>query len=251
MSGIGSGSGTVSCVLLTRARPAFFSEAVRGFLAQDYPDRELVVVDDGDRPVEALLPADDRIRYFHLAGRPSIGEKRNFGCRHARGEYVAHTDDDDWYPPDRLTRQVGALSAAGASICGTRRLYFLDLLVERAWLYSYPRADWLAGASLVYRRAVWQRSAFRLVQVGEDWSFVRSAFRGTGGLVDLDDPGLCVATLHGQNANPKRPDAYWTAVDVAMVAARMGEQANAYRVAAMAAAAGAPASALAGVASRQ
>jgi O-antigen biosynthesis protein len=51
----------VSCIMPTCDRLEFVPEAVRGFLKQDYPDLELVIVDDGIHPVESVLPADPRL----------------------------------------------------------------------------------------------------------------------------------------------------------------------------------------------
>ena len=53
-----------SCPRSTAAR--FVPQAVRYFLRQDYPAKELIIVDDGPEPVSDLLPADDRIVYHRL-----------------------------------------------------------------------------------------------------------------------------------------------------------------------------------------
>jgi hypothetical protein len=62
------------------------------------------------------LPDDPRIRYI-ATGAPlrSIGAMRNEACQLARGEIVAHWDDDDWYGPQRLTRQVEGIRSGEAS----------------------------------------------------------------------------------------------------------------------------------------
>jgi hypothetical protein len=221
----------VTCIMPTYDRPRFVIEAVRGFLAQDYPRRELFIVDDGENPVGDLLPSDARIRYLYVPGRKPIGTKRNIACENALGELIAHVDDDDWCPSTRLSSQVQAMQGPGVEICGTSRLHFLDPIRDRAWLYAYPRGGWVAGQCLMYRRSFWQEHRFRPIQVGEDWTFVRSTSR-PGALLDLRDPSLCVAMLHGKNASPKSPDAYWQAVDCAPVAERLGARIQAYRAAA-------------------
>ena len=226
------GAPLVSCILPTADRAGFLAEAVRGFLAQDYPRRELVVVDDGDPPIAGLLPRDDRIRCLRLPERRTVGEKRNLACLEARGEIIAHLDDDDWYPPDRLSRQVAALLGSEAQVCGTSRLHFLDPLNERAWLYDYPGARWVAGSTLVYRRSFWERHRFLPAQVGEDWHFLRR-LPDARALLDLEDPALCVATLHPGNTSPKRREPpFWQEVGPGPVRARLGARAAAYRDAA-------------------
>lgn len=223
----------VSCILPTRSRPGFIAEAIRGFLNQDYPQAELVVIDDSPTPVRALLPTDERIQYFHFSDRLTIGAKRNLACERAGGKIIAHVDDDDWYPPDRLSRQVRALLGSDAAVCGTSRLYFFDALEERAWLYAYPLGRWLAGTSLVYRRSYWENHRFRPVQVGEDWYFVR-ATRDPGTLLDLSDPELSLASVHGANTSPKSATSYWQEVGYDLVVARLGARLAGYRAACVA-----------------
>ncbi len=106
----------VSCLMPTADRRAFVEQSIWYFLRQDYGPRELIVIDDGDEDVARLIPLDERIRYVRLAGRRPLGAKLNLGCEQARGELIAHWDDDDWIGPDRLSRQVAAL--AGADACG-------------------------------------------------------------------------------------------------------------------------------------
>ena len=40
----------------------------------------------------------------------TLGAKLNLACDYARGEIIAHWDDDDWYAPRRLSTQVEALA---------------------------------------------------------------------------------------------------------------------------------------------
>ena len=108
----------VSCIMPTYNRRAFVPQAIEYFLRQDYPNKELVIVDDGTDPVKELIPTDDCMRYIRLAYRATIGEKRNRACEQARGDIIAHWDDDDWQAPQRLRYQVEALLRAGAALCG-------------------------------------------------------------------------------------------------------------------------------------
>ena len=61
----------------TRNRRRFVGQAILYFIRQDYTDKELVIVDDGEDSVGDLAPADDRVRYVRLERRLSLGEKRN------------------------------------------------------------------------------------------------------------------------------------------------------------------------------
>lgn len=110
-----------SCIMPTCNRRHFVPQAIRYFQRQQYEPKELIVVDDGDEPVEDLVPNDARIRLIRLAERTRIGTKRNLACKEARGTYILHWDDDDWMADWRITYQVEQIRQLRADICGLRR----------------------------------------------------------------------------------------------------------------------------------
>jgi glycosyltransferase involved in cell wall biosynthesis len=65
----------VSCIMPTANRRAFVPRAIQYFLRQDYPEKELVILDDGEDSVADLIPADPRIRYLRETRRRTIGAK--------------------------------------------------------------------------------------------------------------------------------------------------------------------------------
>jgi len=154
--------------------------------------------------VADLIPPDPRIRYLALDGKRSIGAKRNLACAEARGEILLHWDDDDWMAERRIRVQVETLLAAGAEISGLPRLYFHEPGTGESWEYAYPRQDrvWLAGATLCYKKELWQENPFPDTSVGEDTQFLWTDRPKR--LVPLDDPTLYVATLHPGNTNSHR-----------------------------------------------
>jgi glycosyltransferase involved in cell wall biosynthesis len=222
----------VSCIMPTRDRAGWVPQAIRYFLRQDFSDAELVIVDDGESAVRDLVPDHPRIRYFRVSGCRTVGAKRNLACAEARGELIAHWDDDDWYPASRLRRQVEALRAARAELCGTTQMYFYQPAGDQAWRYEYAArgAPMLVGTSLVYRRQLWQRTPFADLQVGEDVRFVRGA---ACTIHDLADPALCVATIHAGNTSPRHPDAvHWRPQPAADLHRLLGDDLAFYRGAA-------------------
>jgi glycosyltransferase involved in cell wall biosynthesis len=193
----------VSCIMPTRNRRRFVGQAIWYFLRQDYEPRELLILDDGDDPVEDLVPSDPRIRYRRLEHRLPLGAKRNLACELSEGELIAHWDDDDWIAPHRLSLQVRELVASGADACGASQLLHYAPMSGRAWCYRYPAEGrpWVAGATLLYRKALWQEHRFPEVSVGEDSAFVRRL--PPGRLHAVTDPSFYVAVLHGGNTAAK------------------------------------------------
>ena len=201
----------VTCIMPTYNRRAFVPQAIRCFLRQDYPNAELLVIDDGTDAIRDCVPETERIRYLRLDRKMTIGAKRNFACENARGQFIVHWDDDDWYPANRVTRQIAALHDRHSDISGSSRIYYYDASQQQAWEYRYPKVNqaWVGGNTLAYRKAFWQQHRFPDVQVGEDSRFVWSS-RGRS-ICDLADPTLCVATAHSGNTSRKDfRGSYWT-----------------------------------------
>ncbi|HUB31527.1 MAG TPA: glycosyltransferase [Bryobacteraceae bacterium] len=193
----------VSCIMPTYDRRAFIPRALAYFARQDYPNRELIVVDDGTDCIQDLIPVTPEIRYYRLPSRTSLGRKRNFACEQARGQLIAHWDDDDWYSPSRLRECVQTLAASGRPICGVAVPYFLDPVNRRSWRFHYTNSQslWVAGSSLCYRRDYWMNHRFSEINVGEDTHFVFDARPGDAAA--LPDSSTFVALIHPQNSSPK------------------------------------------------
>jgi len=221
----------VTCIMPTHNRRRFIPQAIRCFLRQDYSNLELLVVDDGSDTVSDLVPNNDRIRYVRFEQKLTIGAKRNLACEKARGEFIVHWDDDDWYPSWRVRAQVKAL-IDGADLCGSSRVSYFDPVHDRAWEYRYPSAKgtWVAGNTLAYRKSFWQRHKFPDIQVGEDSRFVWSS-KGRA-IVDLSDPALCVATVHSNNTSRKNVNAvYWHVQSPDYINSLLGDDVYFYRTA--------------------
>ena len=219
----------MTCVMPTRDRRDFATQAIWYFLAQRYPHKELVILDDGAVSVEDVVPDDERIRHIRLDRRMSLGEKRNLGCELARGSLIAHWDDDDWMSPERLSVQVAELVAADADACGIADLLYYRLDAGDVWLRRLAAGNDppVAGGTLLYRRTAWEPNLFPAVDLAEEISFVRKlrpdrirAIRGSQ---------LYVAVLHRTNAAAQNlADQGWEAQPADVLAATLGADTSFY-----------------------
>jgi glycosyltransferase involved in cell wall biosynthesis len=99
--------------MVTADRSALSRRAILCYRRQRYPNRELVIIDDGREDLSPLLsdiPASE-VRYIRLEKRPEhvLGYLRNLALQHATGSFLTQWDDDDWYHPDRLSKQAAVL----------------------------------------------------------------------------------------------------------------------------------------------
>ncbi|MDQ1613880.1 MAG: hypothetical protein QOG00_3811 [Pyrinomonadaceae bacterium] len=201
----------ISCIMPTADRRAFVAQAIRYFLRQDYEHKELIILDDGRDAVGDLVPADECVRYVRLDEKLPVGAKRNLACEQARGQLIAHWDDDDWHAPHRLRYQVESMLRAGAELCGISTLLFYDMRSGgRGWKYVYPASQkaWVSGSSMCYTREFWAGNRFREINVGEDARFVWN--RPAARVCVLPDLGFHVGIIHKENVSPKNTaGSYW------------------------------------------
>ncbi|WGQ08885.1 glycosyltransferase family A protein [Pedobacter gandavensis] len=192
----------VSCIMPTANRQKFIPLAIEYFKAQDYANAELVIIDDGIAPATHLIPDDPKIRYFYTEPLGTIGVKRNYACEQANGEIIMHWDDDDWYAPDWITRQVVALNTSAADITGLNQVIFYSPSVEKRWLYQDLDLEkpWICGATMAYHKSFWQEHPFLDIQVGEDYDFVWNTSARTFAMGYMNG---FVAILHAHNTSIK------------------------------------------------
>jgi glycosyltransferase involved in cell wall biosynthesis len=212
----------VSCLMPTRGRPALARQALACWLAQTYPWRELVIVDDRDDPSFPDGLHLDGVQYHMLERRLSVGAKRNIACSRAQGQIFCHFDDDDWSAPERIESQLRMLIGAGMSVAGYRSMRFTD--GSRWWLYDSCNPLYALGTSLMYRREWWQANPFADLKIGEDNQAVAAARRASQ-LVTEDAGDQMIATIHPANTSPRVFNAkQWKPIDRPSVVPEMWMQ---------------------------
>ncbi len=194
----------ITCIMPTvGARRQFLERAVDDFLGQDYPNKELVIVDEpGSCTPLRLLSSLVRVATLHSEVPLTIGAKRNLACALADGEIICHWDDDDVYASDRLTHQVTPILAGEADITGLPLETVLTRADGRLWLASPTLASEIFplgvhGGTLMYRRALWNATAaFANVNSGEDGGFLRLLLSRGASLVAVPNAGRFVYVRH-------------------------------------------------------
>jgi glycosyltransferase involved in cell wall biosynthesis len=193
----------------TYNRRAFVPHAIRYFLRQDYPEKELIILDDGTDSIRDLIPDHPALRYYRLPEKITLGAKMNMACKLAKGNIIANWDDDDWYAQRRLSYQATAMKQPSTFICGINRLLYFDLGSKDTYEYIYPanQRTWMLGSSLCFRKDFWEQHPFADINVGMDGLFVWSTTNEH--LQVLADHTFSVHMIHPHNVSPKRTNTSW------------------------------------------
>lgn len=104
----------VSCIIIFLNEERFLAEAIESVLSQDYPHKELLLIDDGSTDASREIAmryvgiGNGSVRYLQHEGGANRGmsASRNLGIRHANGTYLAFLDGDDVWCPGKLSSQV-------------------------------------------------------------------------------------------------------------------------------------------------
>ena len=143
----------VSVCVVHHDRPAYLRQALESLVAQDYPNFEVVLVDDGSTGPEACAFLEGLERAFQerdwqLVRQENryLGAARNNAARHARGEYLLFMDDDNYAKPHEISTFVRAALSTGADILTSPMDVFQGTEAPRA---ARHRWLWLGGAPMV------------------------------------------------------------------------------------------------------
>lgn len=116
--------------MVTADRRRLCRRAVRCYRRQTYPNRELVVVEDGRQDLSPVLEtvSEDELTHIQLPSEEDhvLGRLRNVALKAATGKFRAQWDDDDWYHPKRIEKQVQVLQEGYDACCLRGTLMHVD-----------------------------------------------------------------------------------------------------------------------------
>jgi glycosyltransferase involved in cell wall biosynthesis len=184
----------VSCIMPTYNRQSFVPVALKCYLSQDWPDKQLVVIDDGSETVGRLVKhlVPDAV-YIHLAQKQTIGTKRNLACEAATGGVICHFDDDDWSAAGRVRDQVTRLLESRKQMTGYHSITYWNGM--KAYRYVSPVPQYALGTTMCYRKSFWHAHRFPPKNYAEDNVLVYEA-RDEGQLIAVDARQMMIARSH-------------------------------------------------------
>ncbi len=171
------GDAKISVVMTAHNTGHLVEAAVESVLEQSHPNLELLVIDDAStddtvRRLRNIRYNDYRLRIFSSPTNHGTYWSKNWGIKHATGDYVATHDSDDTSHPDRLMMQLGALKANPAAVACTARWRRINDAGDE--LEIDGKSERMAAISLMFdRKKVLEKTGyFDCVRISADTEFI-------------------------------------------------------------------------------
>lgn len=205
----------ISCLLVTaKGRIEYFRRSFQCYLDQTYPNRELVIVNEGpfeyQQQIKSIVGNRDDVRFVFLDGYYTLGALRNISIALCHGDLFVQWDDDDFNMPDRLRTQYAYLyKHPNARVCYlTDQLHYYFPTQELYWNNwewflsgNVQEFSLIPGTIMAYKSGFDVRypSAGHFASAGED-SVLAHNLCEQGKVILLRDKGyLHVYSFHGNN----------------------------------------------------
>jgi hypothetical protein len=197
----------VSICTPTFNRRPFIPMIIQCFLNQTYPrDRmEWIIIDDGTDKVGDIIKSYNipQIKYIALPTKITLGEKRNMLHKHATGSFIVYMDDDDYYPPERVSHAVETLQAnPKAMIAGSSEMYVYFKHINKMYQSGPFGPNHSTAATFAFRSALLKDTKYDdHASLAEEKVFLKDY---TVPMVQLDPMKTILVFSHDQNSFDKR-----------------------------------------------
>jgi len=198
----------VSVITPTYNRTEHIRNAIKYYRAQNFLHiaMEWIILDDGTEPVEAIFmdEADDlpNIKYIREYSKMSIGAKRNRLNALVRSPLIVAWDDDDYYPPDRISMIVEAFKCnPDRLIAGSSLMYYYFKDDKSIWSLGPFGPNHSCNGPLAYRSTYLRNHKYNdNAQATEETQFLNDY---TEPMIQLDPMKAILVMVHENNTVSK------------------------------------------------
>ena len=195
----------VSVCTPTFNRRPFIINLIKCFNHQDYSkDRmEWIIIDDGTDKIFDLVQHLSNVKYFAYDKKMPLGEKRNLMHEKAKGSILVYMDDDDYYPPTRVSHAVEKLLANPQALCaGSSEIYIYFNHVNKMYQFGpYGPNHATAGTFAFKRELLNDHSYENTAALAEEKAFLKNY---TVPFVQLDPLQCILVFSHQHNTFDKK-----------------------------------------------
>ena len=195
----------VSICTPTFNRRPFIPSMIECFKHQNYPkDRmEWIIIDDGTDKIEDLIKDIPQIKYFKYDEKMVLGKKRNLLHEKSKGDILVYMDDDDYYPPMRVSHAVNMLQTHPKALCaGSSEIYIYFKHIQKMVQFGPYGASHATAGTFAFRRELLKDNAYDdNAALAEEKSFLKNY---TVPFVQLEPKKTILVFSHEHNTFDKK-----------------------------------------------
>ena len=195
----------VSICTPTFNRRPFYPVIIKCFEHQTYPkDRmEWIIIDDGTDKIEDLVKHIPQVKYFKYDTKMNLGKKRNLMHEKSKGDIIIYMDDDDYYPPERVSHAVDTLQKNPNALCaGSSEMFIYFKHIHKMYKFGPYGPNHSTAATFAFRRELLKQTRYDdNAALAEEKAFLKNY---TIPFVQLDSIKSILVFSHVHNSFDKK-----------------------------------------------
>ena len=195
----------VSICTPTFNRRPFIPYMIKCFEHQTYPkDRmEWIIIDDGTDKVEDMLQNIPQIKYFKYDKKMTLGKKRNLMHEKCKGDIIVYMDDDDYYPPERVSHAVEMLQKNPQfMVAGSSEMHIYFKHIQKMYQFGPYGPNHATAATFAFRKEYLKQSGYENnISCAEEKKFLKDYSEP---MIQLDTLKTILVVSHIHNSLDKK-----------------------------------------------
>jgi len=195
----------VSICTPTFNRRPFIPFMIKCFEHQDYPKDKIewIIIDDGTDKIEDLVKHIPQVKYYKYDEKMTLGKKRNIAHEKCTSDIIIYMDDDDYYPPERISHAVKTLRENPDAKCvGASEMYIFFKHIQKMYKFGPYGPNHSTAATFAFRKELLKETSFdNNTSIAEEKHFLKNY---TIPFAQLDTMKSILVFSHDHNSFDKK-----------------------------------------------
>ena len=195
----------VSVCTPTYNRRNFIKKLINMFDNQDYSKNKLewVIVDDGEDKIKDLVIHHPLVKYISLNEKLPIGKKRNYMNENCKGDIIVYMDDDDIYPPTRISHAVNKLLKYPNILCaGCSKIDVYFTFDKSVYTFGPYNKNHATANTFAFKKELLQYTHFENEAIAAEEKYFLKNY--TIPMIQLNSKKTILIISHNSNTFDKR-----------------------------------------------
>jgi len=195
----------VSICTPTFNRRPFIKTMIYCFNEQTYPKElmEWIIIDDGEDKIEDLIADHPNVKYFKYDTKMTLGKKRNTMHEKSKGDILIYMDDDDYYPPCRVSHAVERLMSDKNALCaGSSEIFVYFNHIEQMYKFGPYSKNHATAGTFAFKKELLKLTKYNEEAcLAEEKEFLKNY---TIPFIQLDSLKTILVVSHNHNTFDKK-----------------------------------------------